>query len=134
MSKDPSSCPKGVPTCYKAQRPKRRRRSVMTDSRRQLFLMIPVVSDGILKWNHFHRFSNEIIFPSICRASKTEFICDLVTSLMQTAPGLQNGLKVDLVWTSIFTRVPLLVLHTSKTSSMCLLVLSLVPKHNIIIR
>jgi hypothetical protein len=96
--------------------------------------MIPIDSDGILKWNHFHWFPNEIIFPSICGASKIEFVCDLVTILMQTAPRLQNGLKVDLVWTSIFTRAPLLVLHTSKTSSMCLLVLSLVPKHNIIIR
>ena len=93
MSKDPSSRPKGVPTRYKAQRLKRRRRSVMTDSGRQLVSTIPVDSDGILKWDHFHWFPYEIIFPSIYGSSKTESVYDL---------GVQ--FNADCSWTPKRTR------------------------------
>jgi hypothetical protein len=57
-----------------------------------------------------------------------------VTSSRQTGPELQGRLELNLVWSSIFIRAPSLVLHASKPSSMYLLDLSFIPKHNIIIR
>jgi hypothetical protein len=57
-----------------------------------------------------------------------------VTSSRQTDPELQGRLELNLVWSSIFIRAPSLILHASKPSSMCLLDLSFIPKHNIIIR
>jgi hypothetical protein len=56
------------------------------------------------------------------------------SNLRQTTPGLRGGLELDLDWVSNLACTPLLYLHTSKPFSMHLLVLSLVPNHNIIIR
>ena len=53
--------------------------------------------------------------------------------LLLAGPGLQNRLEVDSVWASL-TWASLLVLHASKQSLMHLLVLSMISKHNIIIR
>jgi len=39
--------------------------------------MIPIDYEGILMRGHFHWFPYEIIFPSICGSSKTEYVCDL---------------------------------------------------------
>jgi hypothetical protein len=75
--KDPSSRRKGVPTRYKAQRPKRRCRSTLTDSGRWLVSTISIDSKEILMWNHFDWLPYQIIFPSICGSSKTEFGCVL---------------------------------------------------------
>ena len=33
----------------------------------------PIYSNGILMWDHFHYLPYQIIFPSICGSSKTEF-------------------------------------------------------------
>jgi hypothetical protein len=49
----------------------------MIDFGHQLVSTIPVDSDEILKLDHFHWFPYEIIFPSMCGASKTESVCDL---------------------------------------------------------
>jgi hypothetical protein len=57
-----------------------------------------------------------------------------VTNSRQTGPELRGRPELNLVWSSIFIRAPSLVLHASKPSSMCLLDLSFIHKHNIIIR
>jgi hypothetical protein len=54
----------------RAKRPKRRRRSALTDSGRQLVLMIFIDSNGIWVSNQSHWLAYEIIFPSICGSSK----------------------------------------------------------------
>jgi hypothetical protein len=59
------------------KRPKRRRCSALTDSGRQLISMIPIDSDGIWTSNQSHWLDYEIIFPSICGSSKTEYGCIL---------------------------------------------------------
>jgi len=57
-----------------------------------------------------------------------------VSVLLLAGPGLQNRLEVDSVWASSLTWAPVLVFHASKSSLMHPLVLSMIPKHNIIIR
>jgi hypothetical protein len=57
-----------------------------------------------------------------------------VSNLRQTAPALRGGLEVELDWVSNLACTPLLYLHASKPFSMHLLILSLVPNHNIINR
>jgi hypothetical protein len=52
-------------------------RSTLTDSRRWLISTIPVDSERILTWDHFHWLSYEIIIPFTCGSSKTECECVL---------------------------------------------------------
>src|SRR5207237_9856712 len=51
--------------------------STLIDSELPLVWTIPVDSDGSLMWDRCHWKLYEILFPSIYRTSKTEFVCVL---------------------------------------------------------
>jgi hypothetical protein len=86
------------------KRPKRRRCNVLTNSECQLVLKIPIDSNVISASNQSHWLDYEIIFPSICGSSKTEFgyvlgdcfIADWSRRPKQTRTRIGQGLRLSL--------------------------------------